>query len=106
MYAYQICVRERQKHKIIKHLGMHRILLYGYCPETIRKTKLSQTLHILGHLSNNKMQTDQKNEYIPRRAHLIPAPGLNNRVLVFLGFNLEQSGLSYQVPFGLGSPAV
>lgn len=56
-------------------------------------------------LSNNKMQTDRKTEYIPRPAHLIPALGLNNGVLVFLGFDLEQSGLSYQVPFGLGTPA-
>lgn len=49
MYAYQLCVRERQKHKIIKQLGIHRVLLCRHCPETMRKTKLSQTLHILGH---------------------------------------------------------
>lgn len=49
MYADQVCVRKRQKYKIIKHLGVHKVLLCRYCPETMSKTKPSQTLHILGH---------------------------------------------------------
>lgn len=99
MYAHQVRISERLKHNMIKHLGTHRVLLCGYCPETasaMRKTNLSQTLHVFGHFVNQQEDANQQKswsqhsaKHISRPGHLMPALGLNKWVIIFLGFDLE-----------------
>ena len=64
MYAYQVCIRERLKHKIIQHLGIHRLFLCGYWTETLpqlgEKQASVRSCTFLDTVSNNKMQTDRK----------------------------------------------
>lgn len=63
MYACEVCIRERLKHEIIKHLGIHRFILCGYCPNTLPQLgekQLRPCMFLDTRSINSKMQTNSK----------------------------------------------